>query len=467
MSKEEKNKSNKSNKKNTTNKNNQKNNMPKKNVEKEVTNAKNTKASKKEETKQQEKIRVLDTIYDEYNEDLEEDYVEEIVEHEEVKKEVKKNPKEEKKASKEEKKASKKENNKTSKEKIEKIEKKAKKKKSNEKMTNFLMTLDKNRFIIYGFITGALLTALIACIIWPDRIATLKNGEEPIVKVGKNTYTANELYEQMKDYYSVSLLLDKIDTDLLTKIYPETDEMKEEVKSNAENYFSMYEQYYGYTEEEFLKQNGFSSYDAFIEYLTLDHRRNLYLDEYIEKNISDEEIQKYYDKNVFGDINTQHILVEVASEENSDEENSKLKDEDAKKLAEEIITKLNDGTSWKDVQKEYKDKITFEDLSYQSWNASLEESFMNALKEMEDNTYSEEPVKTSYGYHIIHRIDQKEKPSLKKSKEKIIENITADKKEEDSNLLYKSLISLRNDKKIKFSDTVMKDKYEDYCKQYK
>ena len=123
--------------------------------------------------------------------------------------------------------------------------------------------------------------------------------------------------------------------------------------------------------------------------------------------------------------------------------------------------------SWKDVQKEYKDKITFEDLSYQSWNASLEESFMNALKEMEDNTYSEEPVKTSYGYHIIHRIDQKEKPSLKKSKEKIIENITADKKEEDSNLLYKSLISLRNEKNIKFSDTVMKDKYEDYCKQYK
>ena len=31
----------------------------------------------------------------------------------------------------------------------------------------------------------------------------------------------------MKDYYSVSLLLDDIDNDLLTKLYPENDEMTE------------------------------------------------------------------------------------------------------------------------------------------------------------------------------------------------------------------------------------------------
>ena len=47
-------------------------------------------------------------------------------------------------------------------------------------------------------------------------------------------------------------LLDQIDTDLLEKLYPETDEMNEEVKSNAEYYINMYKQYYNYTEEEFL-----------------------------------------------------------------------------------------------------------------------------------------------------------------------------------------------------------------------
>lgn len=443
------------NKKKTTQK---KTNTTKKKSNQKITDEKITKATKKE--KQKEEVKVVEPISEEetiyYDEDLEE-------ESKEVTTIEKKEPK------KKEKELEKKE--KTSKEKIKKIEKiadekKKKTKTSSNSKSNILLTLDKNRYQIYSFIGGVLITVLIAFIIWPDRIATLKDGTQPIVKIADKTYTADDLYENMKDYYSVSLLLDEIDNDLLTKLYPEDDEMTEEVKSNAEYYFNMYEQYYGYTEEEFLSKNGFSSYDAFLDYLRLDYRRNKYLDDYVEDNLTDDEIQKYYDENVFGDINTQHILVEVKSD--SDEEDSdKLSDEDAKALAEEIITKLNDGTSWETIQKDYKDKITYEDLSYQSWDASLEESFMTALKNMEDNSYSEEPVKTSYGYHIIHRLDQKEKPTLKDSKEKIIEKLVSDKKEDDSNLLYKSLISLRKEKGIDFSDTVMKSKYDEYCKQYK
>ena len=356
---------------------------------------------------------------------------------------------------------------KTSQEKIKKIEKIAKEKKvktkKNDNLMNAIAFLDKNRYPIYAFIGGVLITTLVAFIIWPDRIAALKNGEEPVVKVGKENYTADELYEKMKDHFSVSILLDNIDTDLLTKLYPENEEMTKEVKSNADYYLNMYQQYYGYTEEEFLKNNNFPSYEAFLEYLRLDYRRNQYLDDYLEKNLTDDEIKKYYDENVFGDINTQHVLVEVST---SDEE-GKLNDADAKKLAEEIITKLNDGTSWETIQKDYKDKITYEDLGYQSWDASLEESFMTALKDMEDNTYSEEPVKTSYGYHVIYRIDQKETPTLKKAKETIIKNMITDKKADDTNILYKALISLRDEKEIDFKDTVMKSKYEDYLKQYK
>ena len=250
---------------------------------------------------------------------------------------------------------------------------------------------------------------------------------------------------------------------LLTKLYPENDEMTKEVDDNAKYYLNMYNQYYGYTEEKFLEANGFSNYNEFIEYLTLDYRRNKYLDDYVEKNLTDKEIEDYYNDNVFGDINTQHILVETTDSE--DEEG--LSDEEAKKLAEEIITKLNDGTSWETIQEDYKDKITYEDLSYQSWDASLEESFMTALKDMEDNTYSEEPVKTSYGYHVIYRIDQKDTPKLKEVKKTIIENLVTDKKAEDENLLYKALISLREEKNIDFKDTVMKEKYEKYCEQYK
>lgn len=454
----------------TTNQNNKTNTNKKKTTtskkkeeEVKVTEKKDTKATKKENSKKELKkseIRVIDPVLEEeeeleeYNEDLEEDFETEIIETPKIKKE--KTKKEEK----------------PSKEKIQHIEKIAKEKKkktsSNYKkqLSKFLLLLEEHRNIIYSFVAGVLITTLIVFIIWPDRIATLKDGTQPVVKVDKKTYTANDLYENMKDYYSVSLLLDDIDNDLLTKLYPEDDEMTEEVKSNAEYYFNMYKQYYGYTEEQFLEKNGFSSYDAFIDYLKLDYRRNKYLDDYVEENLTEDEIQKYYDENVFGEINTQHVLVEVKSDSDG-EDSEKLSDEDAKALAEEIITKLNDGTSWEQIQKDYKDKITYEDLSYQSWDASLEESFMTALKEMEDNSYSEEPVKTSYGYHVIYRLDQKEKPTLKDAKEKIVENLVSDKKAEDSNLLYKSLISLREEKGIDFSDTVMKSKYEAYCKQYK
>lgn len=427
----------------------------KKNNNKIVTEEKKTKATKKESRSE---IQVLDPISeneDIYDEDL--DLEENTIEEETGKKEKRK-----KELDKEIKKR-------VSKDNIQKIEKIAQEKKkktntsSNLNKSNLLLTLDKNRYQIYSFIGGVLLTVLIAFIIWPDRIATLKDGTQPVVKVGDITYTADDLYENMKDYYSVSLLLDQIDSDLLTDLYPEDDEMTEEVKSNAEYYINMYEQYYGYTEEEFLSKNGFSSYDAFLEYLRLDYRRGLYLDDYVENNLTDKEIQTYYDDNVFGDINTQHILVEVSSSD----DDGKLSDDDAKALAEEIITKLNDGTSWETIQKDYEDKITYEDLSYQSWDASLEDSFMTALKDMDDNSYSEEPVQTSYGYHVIYRLDQKEKPSLEDSKEKIIEKLVTDKKSEDSNLLYKSLIALREENNIEFSDTVMKSKYDEYCKQYK
>ena len=39
-------------------------------------------------------------------------------------------------------------------------------------------------------------------------------------------------------------------------LYPENNDMKTEVNSMADYYISMYETYYGYTEEQFLKANG-------------------------------------------------------------------------------------------------------------------------------------------------------------------------------------------------------------------
>ncbi len=357
------------------------------------------------------------------------------------------------------------------KDKIKEIEEKTKKKNNITKQKNnkedFFTRIanDERRKIVYGFLGGLCLGLLIMFIFMPDRIATLKDGTQPIATISGKNVTADELYEDMKSQYPINVLLDKIDNIILTKKYKEDDTMTDKVNSNAEYYLNMYKQYYTdiTDENELLEKMGFASYDKYLEYLKLDYRKTKYTEEYIEDNLTDDEIQKYYDENVFGDINCQHVLVKVSSDDDSEDG---LSDDEAKALAEEIIKKINDGTSWEDIQKEYKDQVTYEDLGYQSWDASLETNFLTAIKDMDENSFSKEPVKTSYGYHVIYKLDQKKAPKLSKVKDTIIENLVSSKKSEDQNITYKALINLRKENKLEFSDTEMKEKYETYCKEY-
>ena len=343
---------------------------------------------------------------------------------------------------------------------VKKEEKKNTNKKEYDKLFKFYDFIDKYRLAIYGVIGGVLATVLVVILIWPDRIAKLENGLEPVASIDGLTVTAEDLYEDMKKIYSVNNLLDIIDNKILEEKYPETDEMNTELNDQAEKYYNMYKQYYGYGKEEFLTKNGFGSERAFIEYLRLQYRRTQYTDDYIKEQITDKEIEKYYEDKVYGDINTKHILVKVSSSATDEEK------KEAENLAKEIITKLNEGKSFDEVKDEYKDKITYEELGYKAYNASLESAYMEAMQKLENNSYTKEPVQTSYGYHVIYRIDQKEKPALEDVKEEIITSLVSEHKSEDTSVQYKALDKMREDAKLKFTDTVLEKKYETYKSQY-
>lgn len=343
---------------------------------------------------------------------------------------------------------------------VKKEEKKNTNKKEYDKLFKFYDFIDKYRLAIYGVIGGVLATVLVVILIWPDRIAKLENGLEPVASIDGLTVTAEDLYEDMKEIYSVNNLLDIIDNKILEEKYPETDEMNTELNDQAEKYYNMYNQYYGYSKEEFLTKSGFGSERAFIEYLRLQYRRTQYTDDYIKEQITDKEIEKYYEDKVYGDINTKHILVKVSSSATDEEK------KEAENLAKEIITKLNEGKSFDEVKDEYKDKITYEELGYKAYNASLESAYMEAMQKLENNSYTKEPVQTSYGYHVIYRIDQKEKPALKDVKEEIITSLVSEHKSKDTSVQYKALDKMREDAKLKFTDTVLEKKYETYKSQY-
>lgn len=333
--------------------------------------------------------------------------------------------------------------------------------KDTDKIFKFYEFFDKYHLAIYGALGGILVTVLVVVIIWPDRIATLKDGTQPVATIDGMTLTADELYEDMKEVYSVSSLLDKIDTKILTDKYPDTDEMDDEAKTEAENYYNAYEQYYQMSKEDFLSQNGFNTEKTFLEYLKLNNRRTKYVKEYTQNEVTDKEINTYYEDEVYGDINTKHILVKVDSSASDDEKT------EAENLAKEIISKLDEGKTFDEVKEEYKDQITYEELGYKSYNAALEEAYKNEMKNLKDGEYSKEPVKTSYGYHVVYRIDQKDKPSLDDIKDQIKEEIADEKISNDQNLYYIALDKMRKDANLTFEDTVLKDKYNSYIAKYK
>ena len=59
---------------------------------------------------------------------------------------------------------------------------------------------DTNRKICYAFLIGVIITVIVVIIIWPKRIATLKDGTQPILTVNNKTYTADDLYNDMMQF---------------------------------------------------------------------------------------------------------------------------------------------------------------------------------------------------------------------------------------------------------------------------
>ena len=307
------------------------------------------------------------------------------------------------------------------------------------------------RIIVIAFILGFALGLIIMAFFIPDRIAKLSNGEEVIVSINNENITADTLYKDMKKDYSIDLLLNRIDNIILSSLYPEDNDMKVAVNDMADYYISMYETYYGYSEEQFLASNNFKNKDEFLEVLTLEYKRNEYFNDYLKKLITDSEVEKYYNENVSGDIEAKYILVDSTKEDN-------------KELADKIIARLKNNEKYDEIVAHYGDRITTKDLGFVSYKNDLVESLNNALKNLKDGEYKS--VEDNGKYYIVFKISTKDKKSLEDAKEEILKDLIENKKKENQNLYYQCLIDLREDNKVKFSDTELEKKYEEYVKTY-
>ena len=298
--------------------------------------------------------------------------------------------------------------------------------------------------------------------------AELKDNNT-VVKTDEGKITADQLYESLRDKYGISTLVDMIDHQLFDEKY-KTDETEEEtIDAQIEQMKSQYnndEEAFNAAITQYL---GVEDEDELRDMLSLEYKRNLAIEEHVQDSVTDDEIQKYYDDEVIGDMKVRHILIKPETTDDMSTEEKTEAEEKAKKEAEDLIKKLDDGADFEELAKEYSDDTGSASdgglIDYFNKDDNMDEAFLNASIDLEEGKYTEEPVQSSFGYHIILKLDQKKKPKLKKVREDIIETLAEEKLNEDVALRYNALIEIREEAGIKFNDDSLKKDYDELMQQ--
>lgn len=303
------------------------------------------------------------------------------------------------------------------------------------------------------------------------KVPKLKNGDEAVVTMKDGDISVEELYSEMKEKYALDMLITKIDTAILNNVYKTDDEEKNYIDKQLETIKYYYETYYKSqykSFQEYLTQNGVESEDELKENIRLTYKRNKAVKDYVKSIITDKEIEKYYDEEIFGDISASHILIKPEYDDNASDEEKKEAEKKAFKEAKEVIAKLKKGEDFAELAKEYSDDSSnsksggkLADFNH----GQMVEAFEDAAKELKVGSYTTTPVKTEFGYHIILKTAQKDKPALKEVKDDIISDLTDEKLKDDSTLEVSALVELRKKHKVEIQDKDIKKLYEAYVEK--
>ncbi len=295
---------------------------------------------------------------------------------------------------------------------------------------------------IIGFSIGITLTILLR----PDAISQLKNGEEKVVSIDNYTITADTLYESLKNMGSVYIIINEIDAKILDNLYETTDEMIEEVTSEANYYLNTASNYYGYSVTAFLSSNGFTSFEDFKNNLILEYKRNLYLTDYLKKEITEEEIKNFYN-DLTGAMSGKYILID---------------DLDTTK---KILADLKSGKTYSEIINAYNDKINIKALKNIEFDSNIEDEIYEELKNLEVNSYSNNYFNLNDKYVVVFKDDEIEKASLEDLNERIKIYLAEEKINQDDGTIANEILNdLREKYNLHFFDTSIEKEYLNYLK---
>lgn len=307
--------------------------------------------------------------------------------------------------------------------------------------------------------------SLVGC----GKVPVLENGQEAVVTTKVGSISANDLYDKLKTTYGNAVLIEMIDTLILNDKYEETEDEKEHVKEQVAELEEIAKSN-GMTFLSYINYYGFEDKEAVEDYFVLNYRRDLAVKDYIKSTIKDKEVEKYYEENIYGDVRVKHILIEPETLTGMTTEEIEDAKKDALKTAKDLIKKLKNGEDFDKLAKEYSDdKSNSEKGGDLGWfnTGEMEKEFEKASFELKKGKYTTSPVETSYGYHIIYKTDEKDKPKLKDVKEDILDTLVEDKLTSNTTLYNETLESIRKDAELSIEDSFLKDAYNNYMKGLK
>lgn len=298
------------------------------------------------------------------------------------------------------------------------------------------------------------------------KVPKLDNGQEVVVELNGKQYTANELFDALKEDYGTSVLINLVDKYITQSEMTEDEKKDAEAKAKAE-YDSIYATYQKEWDD-FLAYYGFLNGDEVLEQLRANYEQNIVLEKYIKSDvIKEEDIKKYYDEDIYGEITARHILIEAEVTSDMTDEEKKEAENKALEEAKELINQLNGVENLEEkfieLAKEKSDDTgsaseggLIENFTNET---GLVEEFWEASLELEVGKMTAEPVKTEFGYHIIYKVKQNEKPAMDTVLDRIKDNLVDEiLSEEDATYIYWS--GLREKYNMTIHDDILKNNYD-------
>lgn len=296
----------------------------------------------------------------------------------------------------------------------------------------------------------------------PKTIPVLKNGEEVIASIDGKDFTTTNLYTELKDQGGSAVLLNLIDQYIASIEIKDDKDAIEYAESYLENIKAQYKSY-NYNFEDALKEAGYNNEKDFIAAVAKDYLLTLTAEKYIKANmITENEIKAYYDTNIYGDMHVRYILITPETTDDMTDEKKKEAEAAALKEANQVISKLNDGEDFATLASKHSDDSSTASQGglYDGFvKQDVVEEFWNASASLEDGKYTTTPVKSSYGYFVIYRINQDEKPKVEDVKDEILEAVLKQKETDDTDITSKAWIKIREDYNLNIIDSNLSASY--------